>query len=123
MFSKYGKNFFQGLLIGTMACLIYWYWQKSTQAEDGALDLLDRLKRAQDQLQRTIDGLETAVAPSPTNDSEDLTEIKGIGPKFAERLNRSGIHSKAQVGQLSTAQLAEILNIQPGRAERIQSEL
>lgn len=36
-------NFLNGLLLGALFGLVVWYWQKSTSAEDGALDLLDRL--------------------------------------------------------------------------------
>lgn len=120
MFSKYGKHFFRGILIGTLVCLIYWYYQKSTKAEDGALDLLDRLKRAQDQLKEAARGVETAVVPS--SPAEDLTVIKGIGPTFASRLKEAGIHTKAQLKQLSAQQLAEIIKIQPGRAYNILNE-
>ncbi|MEM7333233.1 MAG: helix-hairpin-helix domain-containing protein [Chloroflexota bacterium] len=120
MFSKYGKYFFRGLLIGAMVCLIYWYWQKSTKAEDGALDLLDRLKRTEDALRKATQREETAVSSEiPT---EDLTTIKGIGPTFASRLAQAGIHTKAQLKRLTVAQLAEILKIQPWRAENILNE-
>ncbi len=40
-------KFLTGLLIGTAAGLIIWYWQKSTSAEEGALAVLDRLAVAE----------------------------------------------------------------------------
>lgn len=120
MFSKYGKNFFVGVLIGTLVCLLYWYYEKSTQAEDGALDLLDRLKRAEDRLRGVVSEAQTAV--SAPKQVDDLTAVKGIGPVFADRLEKSGITSLAQLKALTTDQLVAVLNIQSGRAEQILKE-
>ena len=36
------STFLIGFLIGSLIAIIVWYYQKSTTAEDGALDLLDR---------------------------------------------------------------------------------
>ena len=38
-------------------------------------------------------------APS-TNTSEDLSQIKGIGPSFVKRLNAAGIHGITQIAAL-----------------------
>lgn len=108
------KNFVFGLIIGTLLCLLYWYWQQSTRVEDGALELLDKLKAAKDTLHQAEP---TAVAPQGA--PEKLTKIKGVGPVFADRLHQSGIGTIAEVAALSPAQLAEILQIQTGRAENI----
>lgn len=113
MNNSYSKNFLVGLLIGTLAFLLYWYWQKSTQAEDGALELLDKLKVAQDRLTQ---------APL-TVEQEDLTKINGIGPVFAQRLYQADINTTAQVAMLSPQQLADTLNIQLGRAAQILANM
>lgn len=46
------STFLTGFIIASLIALIVWYYQKSTSAEDGALELLDRyaavLKRARD---------------------------------------------------------------------------
>lgn len=47
MNQKLAKNFLLGFFISGLVWLIFWYWQKSTSAEDGALDLLDRLAVAE----------------------------------------------------------------------------
>lgn len=135
MSSNHSKNFSRGVLIGTLVCLLYWYWQKSTQAEDGALALLDRLKVAEDRLRQVAQG---AVEEAPevvsdrikqvktavlTQEPDDLTKVKGIGPVFASRLHDAGVNTFAQLGQLSVAQLADILEISSSRAERIQNEI
>lgn len=36
------STFLIGFLIGSLIAVIVWYYQKSTTAEDGALDLLNR---------------------------------------------------------------------------------
>jgi predicted flap endonuclease-1-like 5' DNA nuclease len=59
------------------------------------------------------------VAKSPAADTatrtaeavlaaDDLTEIKGIGPVFAERLRQAGITTFADVAQASADQLREV---------------
>ncbi len=138
-------TFFFGLLIGGMAALIIWYYQKSTSAEDGALVLLDRLaemdRRWRQMRARSAADISSAeMSPSPLRNSiqmpltdetpaflqrsgtavpDDLTRIKGIGPTFAERLLAQGIDTFAGVRALSVTQLADVLQIAPRRAETI----
>jgi hypothetical protein len=133
-------TFFFGLLIGGMAALIIWYYQKSTSAEDGALALLDRLAeldrrwrqlKGQTPIGGTAAPLPIQIQTPPTDEApaflqrlatavpDDLTHIKGIGPVFADRLHAQGIDSIARVSALSPIQLAHILQITPGRAETI----
>ena len=114
------STFIGGLIFGTLVGLLVWYWYKSTSAEDGALDLLDRMADAdskirelQSQLQSESvenyitlepDGdnlppflaAETAIAPS-----EDLQRVKGIGPKFAGKLNAVGIDTLTELTAVS----------------------
>ncbi|MDX1413482.1 MAG: helix-hairpin-helix domain-containing protein [Candidatus Promineifilaceae bacterium] len=40
-------KFLAGLITGAFLGLIFWYWQKSTSSEEGALALLDRLAAAE----------------------------------------------------------------------------
>jgi len=44
------STFLIGFLLASMTALLIWYYQKSTSAEDGALDLLDRYAEAQNQV-------------------------------------------------------------------------
>lgn len=140
-------TFFFGLLIGGLAALLVWYYQKSTSAEDGALILLDRLAAAD----RRVRGLlaeqsgrrqhETPqylplpiqVVTAPTDEvpsflrktatavPEDLTVVQGIGPVFAERLVQAGIDTLVKLTAVSPANLAEILQIPESRAAAILS--
>ncbi len=43
---KNPSTFGFGLVFGTLVGLLIWYWYKSTSAEDGALDLLDKMGAA-----------------------------------------------------------------------------
>lgn len=40
-------NFLVGFTIGTLLALLFWYWNKATSSENGALDLLNRYAEAQ----------------------------------------------------------------------------
>lgn len=46
------------LIIASLSVLIFWYYQKSTSVEDGALDLLDRFAQAR----ARISELESQIA-------------------------------------------------------------
>ena len=136
MKEKQSHNFLIGLIIGTLIGVAIWYWQKSTSAEDGALDLLDRLASAERKLnQMRADfgqmvqqrvGEDTAVSVPATAqkpaEPDDLTQIKGIGPTYASRLYAADIKSYTAVKQLSVDKLAAILNINESWAERILNE-
>lgn len=51
---------------------------------------------------------EPATPAAATLAADDLTEIKGIGPVFAERLRQAGITTFADVAQASADQLREV---------------
>ncbi len=120
-------NFVIGLTIGGLLAVIFWYWQKSTSAEDGALELLDRLAAAEQRAARLR--LELAGRPAPANQTaepaatnappDDLTQVKGIGPTYARRLREAGIESLAQLTAVSPSDLAQILDSNESRAAAI----
>lgn len=134
-------TFFFGLLIGGLAALLIWYYQKSTSAEDGALILLDRLALADRRVRMLLAErsgrqretppqlpLPIQVVTAPTDEvpsflrktetavSEDLTIVQGIGPVFAKRLTQGGIDTLVKLTAVSPAKLAEILQIPESRA-------
>lgn len=139
MLKRNRSNFLVGLLIGSLLVLLFWYYQKSTSAEDGALALLDRLAEAQKRLRTqqgnhhiTLPAAATAVEavrstvtaevvdePAPAALTADLQQIQGVGPVFARRLHQSGVHTVVTVAGLSAGRLAEILDISDSRAENI----
>lgn len=134
MREKHSQNFLIGLLIGTLIGVAIWYWQKSTTAEDGALDLLDRLAVAERKVNKIRADfgqrvqqveIDTAVSDSiiihPT-EPDNLTKVKGIGPTYANRLKNANIQTYNQLKQLSVAKLAEILDINETWAANILTE-
>ncbi|MEZ4590926.1 MAG: hypothetical protein R3D55_07260 [Chloroflexota bacterium] len=147
MKQKYTFNFMIGLLIGGLAGLLFWYWQKSTSAEDGALTLLDKLAATERRVRELKVELETGSEPAilrniplPSRAAEvpsfldkarteratavpdDLTQVKGIGAVFNGRLQSANVQTFAQLKTLSAEKLAEILDIRLGRAENILAE-
>jgi hypothetical protein len=44
------STFLVGFLMALLVAVAFWYYQKSTSAEDGAIDLLDRYAQAQARL-------------------------------------------------------------------------
>ena len=147
MKEKHSFNFMIGLLIGGLLGLLFWYWQKSTSAEDGALALLDKLAATEKRVRQLKNELaEKDVVPEalrriplpgksadvPTflakeREAEvatavDLTQVKGIGAVFNDRLQQAGIDNFAKLKALSAEKLADILQIRMGRAENILAE-
>lgn len=146
MKQKHSFNFMIGLLIGGLVGLLFWYWQKSTSAEDGALALLDKLAATERRARQLKTALENGGAepevlrniPLPPAGTEipsflartrsageaadDLTQVKGVGAVFNGRLQQSGIDSFAKLKALSAEKLADILQIRLGRAENILAE-
>jgi hypothetical protein len=121
MKEKQSTNFLIGLILGALICVVVWYWQKSTAADEGALDLLDWMA----ELDRKLRGEETAVSPQPAipmPQPDDLQQVKGIGPVFDGRLQESGIHSIAQLAALSAEKLSDLLEIGENRAEAILAD-
>ena len=157
MKEKHSFNFAVGLLIGGLVGLLFWYWQKSTSAEDGALALLDKLAATEKRVRQLRAELASGEAvpealrnislptiaaevpsflarardellPSEPQESgeesgqDDLTQVKGIGAVFNGRLHEAGITTFARLKKASAEELAEILQIRPGRAESIIAE-
>lgn len=112
MEKKHSTNFLIGFILGALICVVVWYWQKSTAADEGALDLLDRMA----ELDRKLRGGEAAHQP------DDLQQVKGIGPVFDGRLQAQGIVTIAQVAALPAEKLASLLAISEKRAKTILTE-
>ena len=134
---KVPTTFILGLTFSFLAVVIAWYWYKSTSAEDGALDLLDRMAETEMRFRQAQAAtsheevvparyislerngtvhVQTAVSP------DDLERVKGIGPVFAARLQAAGIHTLEQLLRQNPAQLAVIMDVYEWRAEAILAE-
>ena len=144
MKQKHSFNFMIGLLIGGLVGLLFWYWQKSTSAEDGALALLDKLAETNRRVRTmkaemgngvaepavlrnivvptTAEELPSFLSREEPSSSDDLTQIKGIGTVFNGRLRQAGVNSFAKLKALTAQNLADILQISLSRAENILVE-
>ena len=146
MKEKHSFNFMIGLLIGGLVGLLFWYWQKSTSAEDGALSLLDKLAATEKRVRQLKMEMESGEAapealrniPLPGRiaevpsflrkerggeaEADDLTQVKGIGAVLNGRLQEAGIQTFAKLNALSAEKLADVLQIRLGRAENILAE-
>ncbi|MBK8985534.1 MAG: DUF4332 domain-containing protein [Chloroflexi bacterium] len=134
---KNPMTFVLGLTFSLLVTAIAWYWYKSTSAEEGALDLLDRMAATDARLrtaQARLAANETAPAQyitlekngaSPVKTAvadDDLQRVRGIGPVFAARLQAAGIHTIAALRQTAVTQLATILEVADWRAQAILDE-
>jgi polyhydroxyalkanoate synthase len=123
-------KFLVGLLIGGLLGIIFWYWQKSTSAEDGALSVLDRLAASEAHVRKlearlrmataestapskttTAHDLRAGTAPEAQKSADDLQEIDGIGPTYAQRLHDGGILTFADLAHQTTEQVMEISGV------------
>lgn len=86
MRNRQGGNFLVGFVIAAVtAGVLYWLWQ---------------------QKQAGINSWLASVMPAG---QDDLTEILGIGPVYAARLNAAGIHSFSQLARQTPERLHEII--------------
>lgn len=81
--------------------------------------LLDRIARQVGQLVQMVGQL-GAVPLRPGQDR--LTDIRGIGPVYAGRLYKAGIHTFAQLAAMSPAQVKELLDEPAWRLRSIDVE-
>lgn len=79
----------------------------------GQEDLEVPIEMASTDVPTTTAAVEAATRPeaaAPAVRLDDLTQIKGIGPKMAGLLNEAGIQSLAQLAETELAQLQEIVD-------------
>jgi predicted flap endonuclease-1-like 5' DNA nuclease len=121
MKKKHRTNFLLGAAFGALICAIVWYWQKST-ADEGALDLLDRLAETQAKMRRYAETAEfippqvqqvLQTQPPPATPAPfDWKQINGIGPTFARRLHEAGIVALPDLAHADPDKIREITKLQ-----------
>ncbi|MFC1960010.1 DUF4332 domain-containing protein [Chloroflexota bacterium] len=114
------------LILGSIALLVvgWWLWQLLKEQEE--TDTAVRVPP-----QRPVDvNIPLPVQPVDSNDltpaaqPDNLTDIDGIGPKYAQALAALGILTFSQLSSQNPAELAEQLKAQGVRvtADRIQQQ-
>lgn len=105
MLEKKRANFWLGFFLALLIGVVVWYWQKSTSADEGALDLLDELAKAK-----------STPAKPEVNKPDDLTAINGIGPVYARRLQEAGISTFAALAAQSADKIGQIVQLKEWQA-------
>jgi polyhydroxyalkanoate synthase subunit PhaC len=118
MKKKHRTNFLLGAALGTLVCVIIWYWQKSTAADEAAVDLLDRLAETQAKLRRYAETAEfiptkAVTGSEPSHPPYDWERINGIGPTYARRLRQAGIVALPDLAHASADHIREVVKLQP----------
>lgn len=70
-------------------------------------------QRQERQVQRT----QAMPSPAATAEPDPLTEVTGIGPVYAQRLQDAGVRTFGQLAALSAEQIRAIVGIQPWQAD------
>lgn len=60
---------------------------------------------------------DSTPTPDPTNVTDDLTKITGVGPVFAARLRAAGIDTFERVAEADDATLADVTGVAESRVE------
>lgn len=122
------STFLLGFIIATLMAIIVWYYQKSTSAEDGALEVLDRYAQSQARVRQlehelmsqghdsdalSAGGQQADASRSAFRQVDDLRLINGIGPGYAQRLEEAGITSFAQLAATNAVELKNIVGTRP----------
>lgn len=99
-----------GLKLGILAALALWWWmQDDIQDEEAVSD--DRIELTPDDQDDTSSAQETIVVVTP----DDLTEINGIGPKYAQVLSDAGVLTFAQLAAMKPDAIREFFQEAGGR--------
>lgn len=81
-------RFLAGLFLGAVAGLIFWYWQKSTSADEGALALLDRLAAAELRVRDLEARLRIADKSKPKTEKPEL--LAGLSDLWGLEMSEEG---------------------------------
>lgn len=126
----YSRQFLLGFAASVALGAVFWYWRKSTTADEGALRLLDELAEARaraEQAQAQLGDLGQVSRPpaAPSGDEpgdgvddapDDLTAINGIGPVYAGRLQEAGIKTYAALAAQNAAYLRQVAQLKAWHA-------
>jgi large subunit ribosomal protein L21 len=110
------------LLIAGLALLWWWLRQTGQDEPEGATQTENKLPKAvyrKPAVQRATTP-STRLQQHRTPAPDDLTLIKGIGPKIASVLNAAGITTYSELYETGAAQVGEILDaadIRPAQPE------
>jgi len=109
------------------SALVGWLLLRETKRSKKTPDTVIKSQRISDseevpEIVLPREALDSEDTPAQTTTQDDLTEIKGIGARFAEALQAAGINSFEQLAEQTPERLAELLSnhvtIQPDRIRK-----
>lgn len=106
------------LIVAVLSAVVAWYIfhaARRTRVTGDRRDVLDEGVAPAPRNQALIDAAPAAPAAAPTppvreaaGTADDLTRLKGVGPKLAATLREMGIHSFAQIAGWSEADIDRV---------------
>lgn len=121
-----------GLLVGWLAewVLDWFYWRRRFAAQEKSLQEAQAAEAAARQhaaqmeeraqaAEAALGGPVIAEPPTIARRPDDLTQIKGIGPVIAKKLNEAGIMTYQQLARLSKEEFESIIG---GLVQRFVNE-
>jgi len=97
-----------------------WYYEKSaaegSEAAEASGEATSSAESTEVEVEVEEPSSEGEADPAAT-EGDDLEEISGIGPKYAERLRSGGVESVAQLAETDVETLAELAEVPVSRAE------
>ena len=103
--------FWWGINIGIFLAVCVWWWLKnqSEKTKMPNLNVTKSLILPDDEPTKPKIILATPEKSKTAKPGDDLTVIKGIGPKSAQALNQAGINTYKKLAQLDSAKIEGIL--------------
>ena len=99
-----------GLKLGVLVALVLWWWLQD--------DLKDEEKSSGDRIVLAPDDLDNVLQTGDDNTAvttDDLTDVDGIGPKYAQVLHDAGVMTFAQLAEMQHDDIREIFQGAGGR--------
>ena len=99
-----------GLKLGVLVALVLWWWLQD-DLKDEEIGSGDRIVLAPDDLDNVLQTGDDNTAVT----TDDLTDVDGIGPKYAQVLHDAGILTFAQLAEMQHDDIREIFQGAGGR--------
>lgn len=107
-----------GLKLGIFAAILTWWWLQNQPTDSGDGRPI-KVVLPPDDSEPIAEPVKVTPAPqpeAPPEEPDDLTEIDGIGPKYAQVLTDAGIISFARLAEMDAEEVRQIFWAAVGRA-------
>lgn len=104
-----------GLKLGLAVAMIVWWWLQNQRQDDVKISesrvVLPPDESKPKEALKTVTKSEASAATP-----DDLTQIEGVGPKYAAVLQEAGVISYAQLAKMKPGDIQDIFRAATGRA-------